>query len=83
MLVQGIKKEEISAGVEIVYRRRKDRITELDKELMKENLWSPLVERYRAKSNSLKNVKDLLKEEIDDIDKEYQFDNIISVKFTG
>lgn len=73
----------ISAGIEIVYRRRKGRITELDKELIKGNLDLPLVERHRAKSNSIKNVKDLLKKEIDDIHEKYHFNNVISVKFTG
>ena len=60
----------ISIGIEIVFKKKGE-----DKNLK--------AERYRAKSNLFNNVKDLLKEEIDNIDKKYHFYNIISVKFTG
>jgi len=33
--------------------------------------------------NSLNNVKDLLKKEIDNIDKKIHLYNVISIKFTG
>lgn len=60
----------LSIGVEIVYVTPEDRDNRL-------------AERYRARDNSLSNVKDLLKKEIDNIDKKYHFYNVITVKFTG
>ncbi len=64
--------ETISAGVEIVYLEKGK-----NKKLK--------VKRYRAKSDSLNSVKDLLKKEIDNIADKYNFDNVvsISIKFTG
>jgi len=62
----------ISAGVEIVY--------------FEKGKNKPLKgEKYRAKSDSLDNVKDLLKKEIDNIADKYNLDNVvsISIKFTG
>jgi len=60
----------VSAGIEIVF--AKDR--------KNENLNT---ERYRVESKLYNNVKDLLKNEIDNIAKKYNFANIISVKITG
>jgi len=57
----------LSAGVEIIFK---------DKQIEK-------AERYRVEDNSLNNVKDLLKKEIDNIDKKIHLYNVISIKFTG
>lgn len=59
----------LSAGVEIVYMKPKNKIAKS-------------VERYRVESE-LCDIKDLLKNQIDIIGKKYKLENIISIKFTG
>ena len=71
----------ISVGVEILYVR--SRIEQKPKNPKEPRCFSTDVERYRAKYNLSNDVKDLLKKEIDNIDEKYNFDDVISVKFTG
>ena len=71
----------ISVGVEILY--VKSRIEQKPKNPKEPRCFSTDVERYRAKDNLSNNMKDLLKKEIDSIDKKYNFDDIIFIKFIG
>ncbi len=67
---QEVEKEEISMCVEVVYAEK--RILGNIKE-----------EAYQAKDYLPTDFKDLLKKEIDSIAQKHNFDNIISIKFTG
>lgn len=58
---------EISVGVEIVFMKK-------GKEEVK---------KYRAKDNFVKEIKDLMINEISNLAKIYDFEDVISIKFTG